>query len=157
MSGHNGKDSVVIAQTLTDNSLMIIKSRVFTLEELLGVPIEEFIESESEFLNETIPKAVDEQLVVDNRTKLFELLSPWPIDNVSLLNKTELVNYWFLIQQNEYVLSKSKDSYKIFPSIKSTCGHFYSVEYLHEIIDWSYFVPPISNFMVTITSNLIMF
>lgn len=140
VSLHSGKEVIILAAD--HHGSLIIKSQVFMIEELLPEPMENFLKSNSTF---KIASLVMDRVGGDNLPELYRLLSPFPRNE---LNQTELLNLWMLIQQNEYVLSKTRDS--LFPAVISTCGHFYSVHFLDQIIDWTFFVPPVYGFKVNL-------
>lgn len=67
-------------------------------------------------------------------------LIPWQHQHHDLnsLNETELINLYLLLQDNEYVLSRLHES--LFPGIRSTCGHYYAVDYIDNLLDYRYFI-----------------
>ncbi|KAH9526125.1 N-term cysteine-rich ER, FAM69 [Dermatophagoides farinae] len=50
-------------------------------------------------------------------------------------------NHYLLIKQHEYVLAKLFNDDYLYPKILYTCGHFYAVPKLNNIIDWTYLLP----------------
>src|SRR5699024_3929152 len=150
MSAHNGKDCVITAKIEAQSrSLIIIKSRVLTTEELLGKELSEFQRTQTKYLRDAIPRLLSDRILpqyLSNFDTLMSLISPWPSQQIT---EVELVNLWLLLQDNEYVLSKSRQSNLIFPQVVSTCGHFYSVQFVGPVIDYTYFVPHLFNYQVS--------
>ena len=113
-ASHIGKDVVIFAEKLPNVSL-VIKSKAL---------IEEKFAEISGIQNDIIG--------LSNVSLGQDLFSE------DQLNDT---NHYLLIKQHEYVLAKLFNDDYLYPKILYTCGHFYAVSKLNNIIDWTYLLP----------------
>lgn len=147
-SNHIGKEFVAFAKDKSD-VFLVVKSSALIFEESLEYPLNRYFENGTNYISKSISTLLSELIKYDQ----IQLVTPWLISDIKSPNVTELFNLWLLVQQNEYVLGKLfSKQLKIYPEIVSTCGQFYTVKKLNEILDWSYFVPHFS--MIKVFRNL---
>ncbi|CAH0546950.1 unnamed protein product [Brassicogethes aeneus] len=95
--------------------------------------------TEKEFLS-TIRTIVKNKL---NLTLSYETavrlsrLKPSYEEKDRLKRQKEIDNLWFLLQDNEYLLSALFTDKDVFPQLLGTCGPYYVVEYLNKVPDIS--------------------
>lgn len=97
-----------------------------------------------ELVQESVEKRINITLS-EKYPKGFVLLDKLWTSNVSnLTNATAVMNnIWYLIQQNEYILSKLYETSGLFPKVLGSCGHIYAVEY----------VKPLANYFGVLSKN----
>lgn len=143
-SNHIGKELVAFAKDKSE-IFLVVKSKVLIFEESLDHSLNLYLENNTNYVNRSISILLSDLIQYDQ----IQLITPWLINDIKSPNKTELFNLWLLVQQNEFVLSKLfSKQYQIYPEIVSTCGQFYTIQKLNEILDWSYFVPQFLFFKV---------
>ena len=149
-SGHNGKE--VVFSIEWNHRPMVLKSRNLKLSDLMAddQQVNNFTLNSSHLLS-----GIKQTIIMtfatdgDKRFKISSLV-PWP-NHVELdqMNLTSLENIWFLLQDNEYILTKvlgdsdSTSNHQVFPKILGSCGHLYLTEYSDEILDLSFMRPNI--------------
>ncbi|XP_022257771.1 protein FAM69C-like isoform X2 [Limulus polyphemus] len=101
-------------------------------------------ETFTELVQESVEKRINITLS-EKYPKGFVLLNKlWTSDVSSLTNGTAVMNnVWYLIQQNEYILSKLFETSGLFPKVLGSCGHIYAVEY----------VKPLANYFGVLSKN----
>jgi len=152
IDGHNGKDYVFVAKL--DDKKIVLKARTLTIFELIGNnKWKNYFKNDRQrvlkAINQIISQRFDypkNETTSQTNSHLINKLISWPIDGLNnYLNETSLINIWLLIQDNEFVLSKTYQT--LFPPIVGSCGHFYGVQYADDVLDFSYFLPQFLPFM----------
>ncbi|CAH2002747.1 unnamed protein product [Acanthoscelides obtectus] len=93
--------------------------------------------TEKEFLStiRTIVKnKLNLTLAYDTAVRLSRLKPSYEEKN-KLKRQKEIDNLWFLLQDNEYLLSALFTDKDVFPQLLGTCGQYYAVEYLEPVPD----------------------
>ena len=144
---HSGKTVVLKVKDFSKSSnssflstLMILKSRTLTIEELTGKELPELLSQSSTFLSRAILDLVSDRFPENLNRDIQSVLSQTILKPLPDLSQTEFLNIWFLFLDNEFLLSSSRPADHLFPPVIGTCGHFYAVQHVHRVLDFSYFV-----------------
>ncbi|KAG7171296.1 divergent protein kinase domain 1C-like [Homarus americanus] len=89
---------------------------------------DDLLSMSSVYINNFIGNDIDKGIII----KLMNMSNLYHTETETLVNH---VNFWLLLQDNEFLTSLIFEKLKLFPSVLRTCGTYYAMQYLEPLTE----------------------